>query len=155
MHISGKDETLIQRHLQDPETNKSYSYLVDFINNNFSFLQAVTSELQQDHSESLRYLETLQDRLIKKVEEVQECKEPSEKDLKAWVEEMKAKIANVNQHVISVSSDSTLLVYFRNTVIEMLSPKLSQENEMKVMASLSSGLNLHYKNKGNLALFIF
>ena len=93
--------------------------------------------------------------MIKKVEEVQECKEPSEKDLKAWVEEMKAKIANVNQHVISVSSDSTLLVYFRNTVIEMLSPKLSQENEMKVMASLSSGLNLHYKNKGNLALFIF
>jgi hypothetical protein len=93
--------------------------------------------------------------LTTKIEEVEECKEPSEKYVKAWVEEMKAEIGNVNQHVISVSSDSTLLVYFRNTVIEMLSPKLSQENEMKVMASLSNGLNLHYKNKGSLALFIF
>ena len=104
--------------------------------------------------ESLRYLETLQDRVTKKIEEVEECNQLDEKDLKAWVEEMKADIGNVNQHTISVSSDPTLLAYFRDIVIEMLSPKHSEDMKIKVMASLSNGLSIHYKNKAKFSIFI-
>ena len=106
------------------------------------------------HHEGMKkvaHVQRLQDKLLKKITEIEEADDICENEVTGWIETLKSEIGNDEVQDLTVSTDHITMKEGSNMIIESLTPRLSvktRENATELLSYLSKGLNDHYDKQG-------
>ena len=129
--------------------------------NLFQKIDFKTATLELHHGEMRRICQVrvLQDKLQKKITEIEEADEICENEVRGWIETLKSEIGDEKVQVLSLSTDPITMKEGSDMIIESLTPRLSvktrerKENTTELLAYLSKGLNDHYDKQGCFSTF--
>ena len=105
-------------------------------------------DLLEDKMKSIAHIQILQDKLAKKIVEIEESDVVC--DLRVWMTEFRKMIGEGNEKVqdLIVSTDPVLMKECTNMLVDTLSPRVSdtqtKTDASKLLYKMSKGWNDHY-----------